>query len=91
MTKLRYMREALILIPSFRPDGQTPTTLGTLITSSGTVRSACITTMTALDGVRADRRVSVETLHDACVDFSVQAAVTFRTNKVVRERLDRLP
>ena len=91
VTQLRYIREAANLIASFRPDGQTPATLLTLIASANPVRGAYVTARTALDGGRADRRVSIETLHDACVDFAAQAANVFRKNPNVSQRLERLP
>lgn len=91
VTQLRYLREALIHIAAFRPDGQTPASLAALIASTVAPRTAYIDSTTALDGGRADRRLAVKALHAACVDFTAQAVVTFRANPEVRERVERLP
>ena len=45
----------------------------------------------AIDGARALRRTSIETLHDGCVDFAAQGRARFRKNPAVEERFARLP
>lgn len=87
VTQLRYIREAMNLIASYRPDGHTPTTMLALITSANSPRGAYVLARAVLDGGRADRRVSIETLHAACVDFATQAGSAYRKNANVTQRL----
>ena len=91
VTQLRYLREAEVLIPTFRPPGQTPASVDALIASTTAPRTAYITAKTVLDGGRADRRMFVASLHGACVDFTAQAGNTFRKVDNVRDRVERLP
>jgi hypothetical protein len=91
VTQLRYIKAAMDEIPTYRPDGQLPAQIQALIGSAGPSRSLYITAKTTLDGARALRRTSIDTLHDACVDFGQQARNAFRKNAMVTECLERLP
>ncbi len=89
--QLRYIHEAMAQILTYRPLGLTLADVSAQIIAAAPPRTAYIAAKTVLDGGRADRRISIDTLHDACVDFATQARNVFRKNPNVTERLDRLP
>lgn len=91
VTQLRYIKAAMDEISTFRPDGQLPAQIQALIGSAAPIRTLYITAKTTLDGARALRRTSIDTLHDACVDFFQQARNAYRKNPTVMECLERLP
>ena len=91
VTQTAYVKAAMDEIPAFRPEGETPTPVQARVDSATVPRLAYITTTGAIDGARALRRTSIETLHDGCVDFAAQGRSRFRKNPAVEERFARLP
>lgn len=91
VTQAAYVKAAMDEIPTFRPDGATPTGAQTLIDSATPVRAAYVTKTSNLEAARALRRTSIETLHDHCVDFTAQARSRYRTDKAITQRIVRLP
>lgn len=86
-----YVKAAMDEIPSYRPDGLTPAEVQALVDSAAPIRAAYVTKKDAIGAARAQRRDTIETLHDGCVDFSEQARSRFRKNAPILDRLKRLP
>lgn len=91
VTQTAYVKAAMDEIPSFRPDGETPVQVQARVDSATPVRTAYVTKKNAIDGARALRRTTIETLHEGCIDFLAQGRSRFRKNPTVKERFDRLP
>ena len=91
VTQTAYVNAAMDEIPAFRPDGETPAQVQARVDSATPVRLAYVAAKDAIDGARALRRASIETLHDGCVDFAAQGRSRFRKNPALMERFARLP
>jgi hypothetical protein len=91
IVQLRYVRAAMVQIPSFRQDGLGPDEVMSMISSALFVRAAYVTAKNAIDGARATRRTGTAALHDGCVSFAAQGRSTFRKNATLVQRFDRLP
>ena len=89
--QMRYVRGAMVQIPSFRPDGLGPDEVFSNISTALFVRSAYVTAKNDINGARALRRTSIETLHNGCVDFAAQGRSRFRKDATLVQRFDRLP
>lgn len=91
VTQCRYAKGAMDQISSFRPDGKSPTAVGTLISGAATPRSNYITAQGAITDARIQRVNTIQKLHDGCVDFTAQARSRFRKDPAITARLNRLP
>ena len=61
------------------------------VDSATPVRQAYVTTKNAINAARALRRTTIETLHEACIDFLAQGRSRFRKDPTLMERFARLP
>ncbi len=91
VTQARYVKAAMDQIPSFRPDGLSPAEAGALVASAASPRVAYVAAKAGIDLARATRRVSVEALHDACVDATAQMRSRFRRVATASQLIARLP
>lgn len=91
VTQIAYVKAAMDEIPSFHPDGETAAQVQARVDSATAVRQAYVTKKNTIDGARALRRTTIETLHDACVDFLAQGRSRFRKDATLLERFARQP
>ena len=91
VTQTAYVKAAMDEIPAFRPDGLTPANVQTLVTSATPVRDAYVTKKNAIGDARTLRHTTIDTLHDACVDFAAQGRSRFRKIAGILQRFGRLP
>ncbi len=91
VVQMRYFKSAMDLIPSLRPDGKTPTMVQNAIDATASVRTEYVLRRNDVDGARSLRVTSIQTLHDACVDFLAQALSRYRKNPTIIARLRKLP
>ena len=90
IVQMRYVRGAMVQVPSFRPDGLGPDEVMSMVAAALVVRSAYVTAKNGIDGARALRRTSIASLHDGCVDFAAQGRSRYRNDETVVQRFDRL-
>lgn len=90
-TQVRYGKAAMDEIDAYRPDGKSPGQIETFLLSADAPRATYLTTREAITNARLIRQAAVLTLHAGNVDFSTQARSVFRKDKLVLERLARLP
>lgn len=65
--RLRYVKNAMTNIPSFRPDGKTPADCDTLMTSATTARATFVNTNTTLQLAQGEFAEDITEAHDICV------------------------
>ena len=91
VTQTAYVKAAMDGIPSFRPDGETPAQAQARVDAATPVRLGYVTTKGAIDSLRSLRRTSIETLHEACLDFYAQGRSRFRKNPRLMGEFARVP
>ena len=91
IVQMRYVRAAMVQVPSFRPDGRGPDEVMSMISSALFVRAGYVTAKNGIDAARALRRTTIATLHEGCVAFAAQGRSTYRKDAALVQRFDRLP
>ena len=91
MTQARYVKAAMVLIPTFRPDGKTPVEAQAIIDAALGFRTAFQNASTALNIARGELEEARQAAHLACVQVYPIMKSRYRTDPGSLSAINRLP
>lgn len=89
--QLRFIKRAMDDFASYRPDGKTPTQVGTMITAAKAVRATYMDATTTLDLALGGYNTAIAAGHGICVQVYPIMKSRFRLDSASLEAIEKLP
>jgi len=91
LLQLRYVKAAMVKIPSFRPDGKTPADAQTIMDNAATVRATFVTADTTRNLAKGELAEAHDKAHLACIQVYPIMKSRYRNDPGSLSAINKLP